>query len=761
MRCCSMAYQAGSMKINRREAILLGLSSAAHNTFAESALFRSSETNRAAAESLAGDVTIYRDRYGVPHIVGETEEAVFFGYGYAQAEDHLERMMIQYRDAQGRRAEVEGFNALGDGYLHFIPYEYRWDGDYLQRLLRTKQAVIDNRAKMDPHVYKLLDGFAQGVNHYIAAHRQQVPSWIDGVTAEDIEAFERSNYLRFYSIHDALMKITEQTWFFPSFGSNQWAILPEKSANGRVIHVEETHMPWANRFQNYEAHLMVPGTLNAGGISWFGSPFFLDGFNDKITWSATWNQPNISDVYEEKINPENNLEYLYDGKWLPIHVEYATFHVRGPKGMESVTLPLYYTHHGPVVKFDKERYRAWSVKLPNFDGVNYSLGLYGLMKAQNLEEFKAAMARQLMPRWNLLYSDSENIYWVHNGTVPRRNDKYDWLKPVPGWTKETEWGPYIPYREYPQLTNPASGFLQNCNNPYWAVTVNSGLHPLQLGPYYLSYPVKANAGMEALNTRGERVIDVLSEAHKFSVREMIDLGFDTHILPADVIVPLLVAAAANRQAAAQLGRIVETLRMWSRSSSVDSPATTYLYYWAKEYKELFSEDKYARFIAYDRGEFDIHSAAEQEMAWRALEQGISAIQAKFGTTDVPWGKINVVVRGGEFPLDGTSVELFGVLHPDEGPEQDNGKIYCNDGWGHFMVVVEADPQNGNPKQVWSLLPYGESENPASPHFNDLAKLHSKQRLKPFWLTPGEILDNTEAIWGDKQRLSRINVPAQT
>jgi hypothetical protein len=84
-------------------------------------------------DPLASHVTIYRDSYGVPHIVGENEEATFFGYGYAQAQDHLERMMLQYRDAQGLRAEVLGFKALGDGYLHFIPYEYRWDGDYLQR----------------------------------------------------------------------------------------------------------------------------------------------------------------------------------------------------------------------------------------------------------------------------------------------------------------------------------------------------------------------------------------------------------------------------------------------------------------------------------------------------------------------------------------------------------------------------------------------------------------------------------------------------
>ena len=154
-----------------------------------------------ARDSLADQVSIYRDEYGVPHIVGETEEATFFGYGYAQAQDHLEKMMMQYRDAQGRRSEVLGFEALGDGYLHFIPHEYRWDGDYLQRLLRTKRTVVDRHDQIDPQVYRILAGFARGVNAYIEEHRAEIPSWIDSITPEDVEALERSHYLRFYSIH--------------------------------------------------------------------------------------------------------------------------------------------------------------------------------------------------------------------------------------------------------------------------------------------------------------------------------------------------------------------------------------------------------------------------------------------------------------------------------------------------------------------------------------------------------------------------------
>jgi len=702
-----------------------------------------------ASDPLARQVTIYRDTFGVPHIVGETEAATFFGYGYAQAEDHLERMMIQYRDAQGRRAEVQGFEALGDGYLHFVPYEYRWGGDYLQRLLRTKRCVVENKNKIDPAVYRILDAFARGVNEYIAEQRATIPVWIDSVTAEDIEALERSHYLRFYSIHDALIKLTGETHDFPNFGSNQWAITRERSANGRIIHVEHTHMPWANRFQNYEAHLMTPGKLDAAGISWFGSPFFLDGLNDRITWSATWNQPNMSDVYEEKLNPANQLEYLYEGKWLAIRVDQATFRVKGPKGMESITLPLYYTHHGPVVRVDRERNRAWSVKLPNFEGVNYAKGMYGLMKARNLGEFKAAVAQQLMPRWNLLYSDGENIFWVHNGNVARRAAGYDWSKPVPGWTKETEWGPFIPFDKYPQVLNPAAGFLQNCNNPPWVATRNSGLKPLAPAPYYLQATPKADAGEEALNTRGERLFQVLTEDKKFTLEEMTDLGFDTYIMPAEVIVPLIERASAKGETKdGDVSRAVERLRAWDRRSSKDSVAYTYLHYWAKAYRELFSEAKFSRFIAYDRRKIDLDSAGEQQMAWRALEQAVAQIRKQWGQPEVPWGRINVVVRGKEFPLEGEAV--FGVLHPDEGVEQDNGRIHCNDGWGHLLIVME-----GQPKEVWSLLPYGQSEHSSSRHFNDQAKLHSERKAKRFWLRPAEILAHTESVWGDGDRLKRI------
>ena len=351
------------------------------------------------------------------------------------------------------------------------------------------------------------------------------------------------------------------------------------------------------------------------------------------------------------------------------------------------------------------------------------------MKAQDLKEFKSAVARQLMPRWNLLFSDRKNIFWVHNGNVAPAGLRLRLVKAGSRMDSRHRVGAVSFLSKVSATLNPPSGFLQNCNNPPWVVTRNSGIKPLEPAPYYLQATPRAGAGEEALNTRGERLSQVLSREKKFTVEEMIDLGFDTYVMPADTIVPLLQQAAAARQPLqdSRLKEAVSSLAAWDRRATQDSVAYTYLYYWAKSYRDLFSASKFERFISYDRRNIDIHSKQEQDLAWRALEDANVRLQKRFGKSQVPWGEINVVVRGGVFPLDGTNT--FGVLHPDEGIEQDDGRIFCNDGWAHLMVVEESEP-----KHVWSLLPYGESENPASPHYNDQAKLHSQRRLKPFWFS---------------------------
>ena len=664
-------------------------------------------------------------------------------------------MMLQFRDAQGRRTEVLGNVALGEQ-LGFTLPDYRFGGDYLQRLLHAREDVTKNKDKIDERTYKVLSAFARGVNEYISENRSRIPTWIDPITPEDIEALQRSDYLRFYSVESALRKLNKEPFGFAAFGSNQWAISAFRSDNRRTIHGGTLHMPWGNRFQLYEAHLIVPGKLNVGGVSWFGSPFFLCGFNDRISWSVTWNQPNLSDVYIEKLNPNGSMEYLYEGSWRPIRIESSKFRVKTASGMQEITLPLYYTHHGPIVQFDRKAHIAHSIKIPNADGVNYSTGLYRLMTARNLADFKAALGQQLIPLWNFLFSDETNIFWVHNAVVARRPAGFDWSKPVPGWTNQTEWQPYLPFEDNPQLLNPTSGFLQNCNNPPWLATKNSGLDPLKPVPYYLRDFPSGNEGETALNTRGERMLHMLSANTKLSLKDMKSLAFDTYVMPADTIIPLLDEAYAGVFSFWPFGRdqrvsrALNSLHSWDRTSTASSTAFTYLYFWGKAY-ESFYPSKFGRFIRYDRRSINTHSWLERYRAHRAFEAALDQIEKIFGKLEVPWGEINVTVRDGTFPMDGNG--LYDVLHPDEGVTQSDGRIFDDDGWGYIMVAME-----GERKEIWTLLPYGESENPSSRHFNDQTDLHSRRELKQFWFSPQQIRSHRESVWGDPKRLARLREP---
>jgi len=59
-----------------------------------------------------------------------------------------------------------------------------------------------------------------------------------------------------------------------------------------------------------------------------------------------------------------------------------------------------------------------------------------------------------------------------------------------------------------------------------------------------------------------------------------------------------------------------------------------------------------------------------------------------------------------------------------------------------MLVIE-----GAPKEIWSLLPFGESEAASSKHYSDSSELHSQQQMKQFWFTPEQILDHVESVKG--------------
>ena len=57
---------------------------------------------------LAGEVTIYRETWGVPHVYADSAAAAMYAHGVAQAEDRLDDILAVYLSARGEAASVFG-----------------------------------------------------------------------------------------------------------------------------------------------------------------------------------------------------------------------------------------------------------------------------------------------------------------------------------------------------------------------------------------------------------------------------------------------------------------------------------------------------------------------------------------------------------------------------------------------------------------------------------------------------------------------------
>ena len=131
-------------------------------------------------EKLARTVTIYRDKYGVPHVFGRTDAGTVFGFAYAQAEDNFWRVEENFIHALGRASELYG--------------EKNLDEDRLNHALEIPRLARAEYARLDPRMRSLCDAFAAGFNYYIARHPEDRPRLLTKIEPWYTLAFIRYNY---------------------------------------------------------------------------------------------------------------------------------------------------------------------------------------------------------------------------------------------------------------------------------------------------------------------------------------------------------------------------------------------------------------------------------------------------------------------------------------------------------------------------------------------------------------------------------------
>jgi acyl-homoserine lactone acylase PvdQ len=144
-------------------------------------LFVASPTDAAVdPQRLARTVTIYRDKYGVPHVFGRTDASTVFGFAYAQAEDNFWRVEENFINALGRASELYGERALEE--------------DRLNRALEIPRLAREEYARLDRHMRSLCDAFAAGFNYYLERNPEVRPRLLTKIEPWYTLAFIRYNY---------------------------------------------------------------------------------------------------------------------------------------------------------------------------------------------------------------------------------------------------------------------------------------------------------------------------------------------------------------------------------------------------------------------------------------------------------------------------------------------------------------------------------------------------------------------------------------
>nr|MDO8076664.1 penicillin acylase family protein [Candidatus Freyarchaeota archaeon] len=715
-------------------------------------------------------VTIIRDIYGIPHINASTQEGAFFGHGYVQAEDGIELLMLNILTATGSLSSVFGpyeyNNTWEPGYKFRSQSLTNAESDVLIRQLRIAVSHSDYLRINETMRKIMVEPFAAGINYYIYTHWDSLPSWVKEaapVTGEDIASTAAMiNFLFSNQIITDWMKaeatLKAMNWNVTQYletyqpgtdphppsstglgdseiGSNEWVVNNTLSATGHPMLGGDPHLEFDGITQWHQAHLMAPaqGTLpelNIYGVMFYGVPFIGIGHNAYIAWSHTVNQPDLGDVWIERLNDANTM-YYYNGSWVPLRQETISLPVKVEGlGVLHQSIPAYYTRHGVLLTINETAHWALAVNYSSNQNTEGLEQYYLMDTAQNLTQFMNAMSKLGLAMFNTMFASVYNeTFYVWNAMCPKRNSSYDWRYAVPGWVTYTDWNitdgeiDMISFYDLPMQKDPTSGWMQNCNIPAWNITTQPNnittTHDLNPFPVYL---VDWN-GYEGMSnhSRGYNMFYILDGLAPVGIDDMLGIAGNNSIYYAatDYIdkLPDNVYGEGNET----LNDTIHLLKNWDKYATNQTAMTVF---------KIWSQNT-------DVPDNESHAIS-------TLNDTINYMIDTYGNaTDVYWGNVHYIVRGPyKVGLNGTSGGL-GCLHPNYAMfNSTSGEWYCYGGESFQMVV---NLEQGNVTS-WSCLPYGNSNDPNSEHYADmLLNWYSKDQLHPDFFYMSDILANNESV----------------
>ncbi|MET7898909.1 penicillin acylase family protein [Streptomyces mirabilis] len=541
-------------------------------------------------------------------------------------------------------------------------------------------------------------------------------------------------------------------------GSNGWALGRDATRTGNAMVLANPHLPWTvGNFRLYQVQLTIPGTLDVSGAGLYGTPLVEIGHNQSLAWTHTTSDAQHASFYALKLVPGDPTSYVVDGKAEPMKRRTVPVTVRDENGrLSTVDRTLYTSRFGPVLSSAWTTKTAYAVRDANADNLRSMNAWLAMGKARSLAQLRTAQnTYQGIPWTYTLAADtSGGTYFTDSSAVPHLTDEQLGRCTLPadaetpaaldGSTSACAWGS-DPDALVPGIYGPShqpklnrTDYVANSNN----------------GPQYTNpeAPLTGLPGVYDINPH-------LDQRAQLGLRMIAQRANGTDGLGAPGFTRATLGASmlGNRVLSAETGRddvvgmcrahprltatdgtevdvqqACTTLARWDTRADTTSRGTAL---WITFFNRLLDNgppDTWRR-VPYDPAQPLTTPRGINGDDVRVQHALADAVQ-DFAARDLPVDtELGAVQKWAGIPLPGCDVGCFDVM--DASPDSGTGTPPAGVFGSSFLMAVELTPDG---PRAHTLLTYGQSSNPASPHYTDQTRLFSRKQWVTERFTQAEI-----------------------
>ena len=657
------------------------------------------------------NVEIIRDSYGVPHIYGKTDADTAYGLAWAHAEDDFVTIQKAYLAGNGMLSRWNGKQGIG--------------ADFIAQFIQSEETVELLYHTLSDEFIAILQGYTEGLNSYAKHNPDEVLlSSLFPITPKklliysQLQLFLSNEGDRFVEaiISDRVVPykkpIEEDVR-----GSNLIALSSRKTGTNESFLAINTHQPLEGPTSWYEAHLVSEEGTNIIGATFPGAPCILTGANEYLGWTHTVNYPDKADVFQ--LEMKNRTTYIVDGEAHQLVKKKAKMYVRFFGMRIPVSKVFYESIYGPTLR---NKAGVFAVRTPSTTNINALEQWWRMNKARSFSEFYSYLEWNAIPGYNIGYADrNDTIFYISNGKIPKRDSSYNWRKVVPGNTKKTLWNSYYTTQELPQVIAPKSGYVYNANHsPFFSTSPDENPNPD-------TFP-KAMNFENYNNNRSTRLFNLLSEKDTLTYEDFKRVKYD-HSLPTPLnynFVDFNAIFEMSPDNYPDVADLLMDIQNWDRVASADSygaGAFAVLYYsLGKYYSKLGPSKVFNKLLIYT-----------------CLKDAKKHLLKHFKTTSIRLGDFQKLIRGDkELPIFG----LPDVVTAMRGSAQKNGTIKINHGESYIALIRFGK----NKTNVASIICYGSSNHPDSPHYSDQMEMYRRFETKPMHFDREKVIKYARRIY---------------